>query len=108
MALEVVIALVGLFCTTVSSFVTFVLTKRKYNVEVDSQQIQNMEAAFNTYKKMTDETISAQDKRIELLQRENEGLRNQFNQLQSQVLNLLIGKKLGMGEFQSETAKEQV
>ena len=96
MGSEIVMALVGLLCTTLSSLVTFILTKRKYNVEVDSQQIQNMEAAFNTYKKMTDETIKAQDSRIEMLQRENENLRSQFNQLQSQMLTLLVGKKLGI------------
>ena len=98
MGTEVLMAIVTLVCTSIGSAVTFFLTKRKYNVEVDSQQIQNMEAAFNTYKKMTDETISAQDKRIEMLQRENENLRTQFNQLQSQMLTLLVGKKLGIGE----------
>lgn len=96
MGSEVVMALVGLLCSTLSSLITFVLTKRKYNVEVDSQQIQNMEAAFNTYKKMTDETIKAQDSRIEMLQRENESLRRQFNELQQQMLTLLVGKKLGI------------
>ena len=101
MGTEITIALVGVVCTALSGWFSFVLTKRKYNTEVDSQQIQNMEAAFTTYKKMTDETISAQDKRIEMLQRENENLRNQFNQLQTQMLNLLVGKKLGIGEFQN-------
>ncbi len=96
MGSEVIMALVGLLCSTLSSLITFVLTKRKYNVEVDSQQIQNMEAAFNTYKKMTDETIKAQDSRIEMLQRENENLRRQFNELQQQMLTLLVGKKLGI------------
>lgn len=96
MGTEIVMTLVGLLCTTISSLITFVLTKRKYNVEVDSQQIQNMEAAFNTYKKMTDETIKAQDSRIEMLQRENESLRRQFNELQQQMLTLLVGKKLGI------------
>lgn len=96
MGSEVVMALVGLLCSTLSSLITFVLTKRKYNVEVDSQQIQNMESAFNTYKKMTDETIKAQDSRIEMLQRENESLRRQFNELQQQMLTLLVGKKLGI------------
>jgi peptidoglycan hydrolase CwlO-like protein len=96
MGTEIVMTLVGLLCTTISSLITFVLTKRKYNVEVDSQQIQNMEAAFNTYKKMTDETIKAQDSRIEMLQRENENLRRQFNELQQQMLTLLVGKKLGI------------
>lgn len=93
----------GAGCTIISSLITFFLTKRKYNAEVDSQQIQNMEAAFDTYKKMTDETIKAQNSRIEMLQRENENLRSQFNQLQSQMLTLLVGKKLGIGDLQGDS-----
>ena len=50
MASEVLVALVGLFCTTVSSIVTFILTRRKYNTEVDSQQIENMSKSFDLYK----------------------------------------------------------
>ena len=98
MSIEITMAFITLFCTTVSSVVTFILTKRKYNVEVDSQQIKNMEDAFDTYKKMTDETIKTQNSRIEMLQKENENLRLQFNQLQSQMLTLLVGKKLGIAE----------
>lgn len=100
MGIEVVGALVGLFCTTVSSLVTFFLTKRKYNTEVDSQQIHNMGESFDVYKKMMEEalssqkktmenTIEAQDKKIDLLQKENDSLRAQVSQLQMQMINIL-------------------
>ena len=116
MTTEIIMALVGLFCTTASSVVTFILTKKKYSVEVESQQIQNIKDSFDVYKDMMEkalysqkqameETILSQNQRIETLQRENEMLRNQFNQLQSQMMNLLLGQKLGIGDFQAELLK---
>ena len=89
MATEVLTTLIGLFCTIVSSVVTFFLTKRKYNTEVDSQQIQNMSSAFETYKKMMEETVETQNKKIEMLQEENDSLRKQMNQLQLQIISLM-------------------
>lgn len=107
MASEVILALVGLFCTTVSSIVTFVLTKRKYNTEVDSQQLQNTRDAFENYKtimeealasqkKSLEETIASQDEKItsqnekiDYLQKENDNLRNQIAQLQMQMIKYL-------------------
>lgn len=105
MASEVLVALVGLFCTTVSSIVTFILTRRKYNTEVDSQQIENMSKSFDLYKRTMEETLESQKKMMEatingqndkilLLQKENDSLRQQVNQLQTQVLSLvgMLGK----------------
>ena len=51
MGAEIIIAFVGVVCTGLSSWFTFFLTKRKYNTEVESQQIQNMNEAFESYKK---------------------------------------------------------
>lgn len=100
MMTEIVIALTGLFCTTVSSIITFLLTKKKYNTEVDSQQIDNMNKSFELYKKMMEEalesqertmkaTIDAQNTKINELQKENESLRQQINQLQMQLISLV-------------------
>jgi FtsZ-binding cell division protein ZapB len=102
MAAEIIMALVGVFCTALSSVITFFLTKKKYGAEVESQQIENMKQSFEVYKTMMEESLAAQGKRIETLQRENEYLRTQFNQLQNQMVSLLVGKKLGMGEFDKE------
>jgi hypothetical protein len=92
----IIAALIGLFCTTVSSIVTFVLTKRKYNVDVDSQQIKNTNESFDVYKKMMTETFQMQDRKIEMLQKENDYLRQQVSQLQLQVISL--ASKLGLGK----------
>jgi predicted HTH domain antitoxin len=101
MASEIIITLVGLFCTTVSSIVTFILTRRKYNTEVDSQQIINMNEAFDLYKKTMEEsivsqrermeeTIKFQNSKIETLQKENDSLKEQVNNLQKQLSNLVL------------------
>lgn len=100
MGIEIIGSLIGLFCTSVSSFVTYFLTKRKYNTEVDSQQIQNMDASFDTYRKIMEEALSSQkkrleviiegqDKKIDMLQKENDSLRAQVSNLQMQMLNIL-------------------
>ena len=88
MASEIVITLVGLFCTTVSSIVTFILTRRKYNTEVDSQQIENMEKSFDIYKKMMEESMKVQNQRIDALQKENDTLRKQVYDLQQQLITM--------------------
>lgn len=100
MASEIIMAIVGVICTAISSGVTFFFTRKKYITEVDSQQIQNMDASFDVYRKMMEEalssqkktmenTIEAQDKRLDMLQKENDSLKAQVGQLQMQMLNIL-------------------
>jgi len=43
MITNIIISLVGLFTTITSSMVTFLLTKKKYNAEVDRQVIENLQ-----------------------------------------------------------------
>lgn len=90
---EIVMALVGLVCGIVSSVATFLLTKRKYNTEVDSQQITNIKEAFDGYKRIMQETVEQQNKKIADLERENKTLREQLHELQMQVIGLLGGVK---------------
>lgn len=104
MASEILITLTGLFCTLVSSIVTFILTKRKYNTEVDSQQIQNMSNSFEIYKKIMEETVETQNRKIEMLQKENDNLRQQIYQLQMQIVNFM-GNRLGNGNIENNTLK---
>lgn len=94
MASEIITALVGLFCTTVSSIVTFFLTRRKYNSEVDSQVVQNVKSAFEAYKKVMEETINSQEQKIKELQGENAYLKKQFEMLQGQLVSLLLKEGL--------------
>lgn len=89
MASEIVVTLTGLFCSLVSSIITFFLTRRKYNTEVDSYQIKNMSDSFDLYKKMSEETVNSLNGKLDLLQKENSDLRQQVSQLQMQMINIL-------------------
>lgn len=107
MDIQIKLAIVGLICTIITSLVTFLLTKKKYNTEVDSQRIKNMSDSFDLYKKVQSETlksqkelleatITAQNRTIEALkqkvdegQKENQDLRQQVGQLQMQMINIL-------------------
>lgn len=95
MATEILAALIGLFCTIVSSVVTFFLTKKKYNSEVEAQQIQNIKEAFDTYKMTVKDTIDTQNEKINALQLENNNLKQQISLLQTQIVNLVMTKSMG-------------
>lgn len=100
MTTTIVSSIVGLVCTIVSSGVTFLWQKRKYNTEVDSQQIRNIEDSFNVYKKMMESNIDAQkdtfetiigslNQKVENLEKENASLREQVGQLQMEMISVL-------------------
>lgn len=96
MVTPLITTIVGLLCTSISSVVTFLITKRKYNVEVDAQQIENISKSFDIYKKMMDESMLVQDKKfvmqdtkIKQLQKENDDLRKEINNLQIQMAQLI-------------------
>lgn len=93
-------ALVGLFCTIVTSIITFLLTRKKYNSEVESQQIQNLNDAFTLYKKTMEDSMASQNKayeatinslnaKVDTLSEENSDLRKQVSQLQMEMINIL-------------------
>lgn len=95
MTSTIITALIGLFCTLASSVGTFLLTKRKYDTEVDSQQIENMNKSFDIYKKTMNETFAMQNSRIAMqeetikqLQMDNNELRKQVHNLQMQMAQM--------------------
>lgn len=92
MGTEIIIAFVGVICTALSSWFTFFLTKRKYNTEVESQQIQNMNEAFESYKKTMEGNVELLDRKVKMLQEENEDLRAQLANLQKQLTNFIMAK----------------
>ena len=86
----------------------FIITKRKYNTEVESQQIRNISEAFDTYKKMPEEALESQrtqmessinlhSMKIEELQKENQALRKQVSELQIQLIKFLGDKCVAEG-----------
>lgn len=89
MSSTIITALIGLLCTLASSYFTFHLTKRKYNMEADNQEIDNVNDAFELFKKVTNETIRVQNDKINMLQRENDDLKEQVRHLQKQMLQFM-------------------
>ena len=104
---EIVMALVGVICSAISSVVTFLLTRRKYNSEVDSQVVENVKNAFEAYKQVMEETIASQEKKIEKLQRENDYLKKQFEMMQNQLVNLLLNEGLKAQGIKIEAKREE-
>lgn len=84
---ETILTILGLL--GISNIITFFLTKKKFNGEVDAQQIKNMSDSFDLYKKMQQETFKSQNEKLDLLQKENTELRQQVSQLQMQMINIL-------------------
>lgn len=100
MSTELAIAATGLVGTIITNIITFLLTKKKYNIEIDSQKIKNMSDSFDLYKNMMEENFKAQNTKLEniktessekikALQSENSELRQQVSQLQMQMINIL-------------------
>lgn len=89
LANEIVVALIGLLTTAVSSLITFFLTRRKYNLEMESKKIENMNDLFDYHEKVYNETVKALNRKMELLQEENARQKQQIDNLNMQMLNLM-------------------
>lgn len=79
-------AVVGAIAAAISSIVTYILTKRKYNAEVDSKVIENLQHSLDFYKTLCDDN----SKKLEEYRKENEQLRKQVMELQAQFLDMSI------------------
>ena len=84
--IEVIITgLVGLITTISSSVVTWLLARKKYNTEVDSNVIKNMSDSLEFYKKLADD----QKDRLDELTHRNRELENEVRELRKQVFTLM-------------------
>lgn len=82
-------ALIGLICTLVSSGVTFLFTRRKYNEEVTSQKLDNITKAFDLSQKVYKATTEIQNEKIKKLQDENDKLKKEIWNLRQEMAELL-------------------
>lgn len=89
---------VGIATSAISAVVTWILARRKYNSEVDSNLIENMEKSLEFYEKLSDDNKTRLDKALaenaslrksvdELLE-ENKQLRKEMDVLKIQVMRL--------------------
>lgn len=49
----IITSIIGVVCTGLSSFITWLFTRRKYNTEVEHNSIENMEGSLEFYEKLT-------------------------------------------------------
>lgn len=89
MSSAILASLVGVACTAISSAITFILTRKKYNEEVVSQRIDNISKSFDLSQRIYNETNKVQNEKIDKLQAENDRLKHEVWQLQQQVAKLL-------------------
>ena len=77
---------VGLVSTIVSGWVSWIFARKKYNTEVDSNYIENLQKALATY----DSIIAHNKTEIEQLMKKNDLLEKEISELRKQMLNLTM------------------
>lgn len=77
---------VGVLTSAASSFITWILAKKKYNAEVDNNIIQNMQQSLEFYKSLSDDN---KDRLAEVLEK-NQKLEDDVADLRKQMLNLTM------------------
>lgn len=78
---NIIIALAGAITTIVSGFVSWFFAKRKYNAEVDSSLIENMQNSLEFYKSLADDNKA----RLEEVLLENASQRKEIAELRRQL-----------------------
>lgn len=83
----IVTAICGIVTTAIASLVTWLLSKKKYNSEVDSNNIQNMKESLEFYIKLSDDynqrltnEIKAHNEEVKALYKENSELKKEIKE----------------------------
>lgn len=89
---------IGLVSTVVSGWVSWIFARKKYNSEVDSNLIENMQKSLEFYKNLSDDTEQRLDKvlednialrqTVEELLKENKQLKREIDTLKDQVIKI--------------------
>lgn len=82
---EIVLALVGIGEVVITAIITFRLTKRKYNSEVDNNVINNMKESLDFYRKLSDDN----KKRLDEVLQKNDKLELEIDDLRKQLFLLM-------------------
>ncbi len=95
MSTEIILSILGVG----SNFITWFLTRRKYNAEVDSSTIQNMKASLEFYTKLSDDNKERLEEviavnadlrsRNEKLEAKNDKLEEDINKIRNEMFNLM-------------------
>ena len=82
---EILIAVIGVVSTTAGSWLSWFLARKKYNSEVDSTVIANMQQSLNFYKELSDDNKA----RLQDLQDKNKALESEVASLREQVFQMM-------------------
>ena len=83
---ELIIGGIGLLTTITSGWASWFFARKKYNTEVDSNYIENLQKALATY----DSIISHNKTEIEHLMKRNDELEKEVSELRKQMLDLAM------------------
>lgn len=81
-------AIVGVICTAISSFVTWLFSRKKYNTEVNHNTIENMDNSLDFYNKLSESNTKVLEtilERSERLAESNLNLIIEVQNLRAQV-----------------------
>lgn len=84
----IVTGVVGLITTITSGWVSWLFAKKKYNAEVDTNLIENMQKSLDFYMKLSDDNKTRLDealKRNDVLEDEVRDLRKQMFELMNNI-----------------------
>lgn len=81
---EIIIIIGGIVTNIVTGFSSWFFTRRKYNGEVKANEISNMQASLEFYKKLSDDN----NERLEDLLESNKELREQNSRLEAKCNKL--------------------
>lgn len=92
-------ALIGIFTTFASGFISYIFTRKKYNSEVDHNVIQNMQEALEFWKNVSEgnkkilEDMSNMNRRVleenSIIKEENRTLKNDLSELKTEWIAVL-------------------
>lgn len=81
---DYITAIIGTLTTIISAYVSHIVTKRKYNAEVDNTQIHNMSEALTFYKDLCDDNRE----RLNVLSLTIKDQENEIKQIKLDMLKL--------------------
>lgn len=81
----ILLAIIGIAEAVITGFVTFFMTKRKYNTEVDSNIIKNMQESLTFYKELSDDNKA----RLVEAQQKAKAMEQEISELRSVVFGML-------------------
>ena len=82
---EITIALIGVFSAVIGSWTSWFFARKKYNTEVDSNLIENMQKSLEFYMKLSDDN----KERLEEALKRNDQLQKEVTELRTQVFKMM-------------------